>query len=297
MQKVTSERFCGRTLTGDEVDQIKEIVSTCKGISRTELASTVCELFDWKRPTGRLKTVECRQFLEHLQAQGVLDLPDRKAGRPKGAKVTVKRTEKGQSSGIIDGNVKDFRPLMLRKVTTKAQRELWYEYVDRYHYLGYQLPFGAQLRYFIESGNGENLILGCLQFSSPAWKMAARDRWIGWSAEQRRRNLQKVVNNSRFLILPWVKVKNLASSVLSLAIRSVSKDWQSSYGYRPVVMETLVDKSRFSGTCYKAANFIYVGTTTGRGRMDREHASHGQSPKDIYVYPLSSRCRQELSGL
>ena len=297
MQKVSSERFCGRSLTGDEVDQIKEIVSTCKGISRTELASTVCELFDWKRPTGRLKTVECRQFLEHLQAQGVLDLPDRKAGRPQGVKVTVKRTDKGQSPGIITGNVNDFRPVRLRKVTTKAQRDLWYEYVDRYHYLGYQLPFGAQLRYFIESGNGEDLILGCLQFSSPAWKMAARDRWIGWSAEQRQRNLQKVVNNSRFLILPWVKVKNLASSVLASSIRSVSKDWQSCYGYRPVVMETLVDRSRFAGTCYKAANFIYVGTTTGRGRMDREHGRHGQSPKDIYVYPLSSRFRQELSGL
>jgi len=294
MQQVLFWRFCGRTFKGDEVDQIKEIVSTCNGISRTELANTVCELFDWKRPTGRLKTVECRQFLEHLASQGVLDLPDRKSGRPKGVKVTVKRTDKGQSPGIITGNVNDFRPLKLRKVTTKAQRELWYEYVDRYHYLGYRLPFGAQLRYFIESGNG---ILGCLQFSSPAWKMAARDRWIGWSDEQRQRNLQKVVNNSRFLILSWVKVKNLASSVLALAIRSVSKDWQSCYGYRPVVMETLVDKSRFAGTCYKAANFIYVGNTTGRGRMDRDHVSHGQSPKDIYVYPLSSRFRQELSGL
>jgi len=297
MQKVLLERFCGRTFTGDEVDQIAEIVSTCNGISRTELASTVCELFDWKRPTGRLKTVECRQFLEHLQAKGILDLPDRKAGRPKGVKVTVKRTDLGQSPGIITGNVNNFRPLKLLKVTTKAQRDLWYEYVDRYHYLGYQIPFGAQLRYFIESGNGENPILGCFQFSSPAWKMAARDRWIGWSDEQRQRNLQKVVNNSRFLIFPWVKVKNLASSVLALAMRSVSKDWQSSYGYRPVVMETLVDKSRFAGTCYKASNFIYVGTTTGRGRMDREHAGHGQSPKDIYVYPLSSRFRQELSGL
>ncbi|MFQ5454324.1 MAG: DUF4338 domain-containing protein [Candidatus Zixiibacteriota bacterium] len=293
MQRVSSHRFCGRTFNVDEVDQIKEIVSTCNGISRTELANTVCELFDWKRPTGKLKTVECRQFLEHLADQGVLDLPDRKSGRPKGVKVTVKRTDKGQSSEIITGNVNDFRPLKLRKVTTKAQRELWYEYVDRYHYLGYQLPFGAQLRYFIESGN---IILGCLQFSSPAWKMAARDRWIGWSNEQRQRNLQKVVNNSRFLILPWVKVKNLASSILAMAIRSICKDWQSSYGYRPAVMETLVDKSRFAGTCYKAANFIYVGTTTGRGRMDRDHAGHKRSPKDIYVYPLSSRFRQELSG-
>lgn len=120
MKQVSSERFCGRTLNVDEVDQIKEIVSTCRGISRTELANTVCELFDWKRPTGRLKTVECLQFLEHLQTQGILDLPDRQAGRPKGVKVTVKRTDKGQSPGIITGNINDFRPLRLRKVTTKA---------------------------------------------------------------------------------------------------------------------------------------------------------------------------------
>ena len=297
MQQVSSERFCGRSFTGDEVDQIKEIVSTCNRISRTELANTVCELFNWKRPTGRLKTVECRQFLEHLATKGLLDLPDRKAGRPKGVKVTIKRIDKAQATGIITGKVNDFCPLRLRKVTTEAQRDLWYEHIDRYHYLGYKLPFGAQLRYFIESGNGENIVLGCLQFSSPAWKMAPRDRWIGWSDEQRQRNLQKVINNSRFLILPWVKVKNLASSVLALAVRTVPDEWQICYGYRPVVMETLVDKGRFAGTCYKAANWIYVGTTTGRGRMDRNHARHGQNPKDIYVYPLTSRLQQELAGL
>jgi Druantia protein DruA len=291
------EKFCGRTFSSDEVGQIKEIVDTCKGISRTELASTVCELFDWKRPTGRLKTIECRQFLERLATRGIIELPDRKTGRPKGVKVTVKRTDKGNAPGIITGNIKVFSPLKLLRITTKAQRELWYEYVDRYHYLGYQLPFGAQLRYFIESGNGENQILGCLQFSSPAWKMAPRDRWIGWSDEQRQRNLQKIINNSRFLILPWVRVKNLASSALALAIRSIANDWESCYGYRPLVMETLVDKSRFAGTCYRAANFIYVGVTTGRGRMDREHASHGKRLKDIYVYPLSPRFRQKLSGL
>ena len=297
MQQVSSERFCGRSFNGDEVDQIKEIVSTCNRISRTELANTVCELFNWKRPTGRLKTVECRQFLEHLATKGLLDLPERKAGRPKGVKVSIKRIDKAQATGIITGKVNDFCPLGLRKVTTEAQRDLWYEHIDRYHYLGYQLPFGAQLRYFIESGNRENLVLGCLQFSSPAWKMAPRDRWIGWSDEQRQRNLQKVINNSRFLILPWVKVKNLASSVLALAVRTVPDDWQICYGYRPVVMETLVDKGRFAGTCYRAANWIYVGTTTGRGRMDRNHARHGQNPKDIYVYPLTSRLQQELTGL
>jgi hypothetical protein len=295
MHQFSSQTYCGRNFNHGELDQIKEIVDSCNGISRTELANTVCELFDWKRPTGKLKTVECRQFLEDLQTKGILELPAIRPGRPQGVKYTVKRTSIGQAESEITGPIKEYLPLTLCRVTRKAQRELWYEYVDRYHYLGYQIPFGGQVRYFIESRQGT--LLGCLQFSSPAWKMAARDRWIGWSEEQRQHNLQKVINNSRFLILPWVKVKNLASSILALAVRTVPADWQNSYGYRPVVMETLVEKGRFAGTCYKAANFIYVGTTTGRGRMDREHARHGRRPKDIYVYPLSSRFRQELSGL
>lgn len=295
MQRFSSQTYCGRNFNHSELVQIKEIVDSCKGISRTELANTVCELFDWKRPTGKLKTVECRQFLEDLQTKAIIELPDRRPGRPQGVKYTVKRTSIGQAQNAITGSIKKYLPLTLCRVTRKAQRGLWYEYVDRYHYLGYQIPFGGQVRYFIESRQGR--LLGCLQFSSPAWKMAARDRWIGWSEEQRQHNLQKVINNSRFLILPWVKVKNLASSILALAVRTIPADWQNSYGYRPVVMETLVEKGRFAGTCYKAANFIYVGTTTGRGRMDRDHARHGRCPKDIYVYPFSSRFRQELSGL
>jgi hypothetical protein len=185
-------------------------------------------------------------------------------------------------------------PISLARVKTKEERQLWYEYVDRYHYLGYQLPFGAQLRYFIKSGTRQTLTLGCLQFSSPAWQMAPRDRWIGWDDEQRRRNLQKIINNSRFVIFPWVQVKNLASSVLGLAAKTLPDDWESSYAYRPVLMETLVAQKRFKGTCYKAANWVHVGETTGRGRMDRENTRKGMAVKEIYVYPLSKRFRQQL---
>lgn len=297
MERISSETFFGRTFRDDELAEIAEIIRDCHGLSRTELANTVCELFNFKRPSGRLKTVECRQFLEYLDTKGVIDLPDRKKGRPRGVKTKVKRTHKGEAHKIISGKVKEFFPLVLSRVTSKEQRDLWYEYVDRYHYLGYQLPFGAQLRYFVEGTKGANKILGCLQFSSPAWKMAPRDRWIGWNDEQRERNLQKLINNSRFLIFPWVKVKNLASSVLALASRLVPDDWENSYGYRPVLLETLVDKRRFKGTCYKASNWIHVGTTAGRGRMDRENKRQGLSPKEIYMHPLTSRFREELVGL
>ena len=138
--------------------------------------------------------------------------------------------------------------------------------------------------------------LACLLWTSPAWKMQARDEWIGWSDEQRRGNLQWIVNNGRFLILPWVRVKGLASKILALSARHMPRDWESHYGHRPLLLETLVDASRFRGTCYRAANWIHVGQTAGRGRMDREHKAHGQAVKDIYVYPLVRDARQQLCG-
>lgn len=298
MQQGSSDTFCGKAVSKDKISEIIEIVATCQGLSRAELANTVCELFSWKRPSGALKTVECRPFLESLDAQGIIRLPGRsKQGRPKNAKTKIRKTKQAATQRPITGQLSELSPVLLRRVKTIGQRQLWYDYIDRYHYLGYQLPFGAQLRYFIEAGKEPYHALGCMQFSSPAWKMAPRDNWIEWNDEQRRHNLQKIINNSRFLIFPWVKVKNLASSVLALAAKTVPDDWRRCYGYRPVLLETLVDQRRFKGTCYKAANWVHVGTTTGRGRMDRENARHGMAPKEIYMYPLTARFRQELLSL
>ena len=296
MESMCFERFCGQIVKNQQADEIIEIIETFPKLSRTELANTVCELFSWKRPTGKLKSVECRQFLERLDEKGTIRLPvSRKQYANRGA-VKVQRTGKADIQPTISVKLKELFPILLTRVDSQKQRQLWYEYVDRYHYLGYQLPFGAQLRYFIKAG-ATNDILGCFQFSSPAWKMAPRDRWIGWTDEQRKFNLQKIINNSRFLIFPWVEVKNLASSVLALAVKTVPDDWQRCYGYRPVLMETLVDRKRFRGTCYKAANWIHMGKTTGRGRMDRANKQQCASVKEIFVYPLTSRFRQELAGL
>lgn len=296
MQSERVEKFCGQTVNKEQLDEIIEIIETFPSLSRTELANTVCELFSWKRPTGKLKSVECRQFLESLDAKGIIALPACRKQYAKKGEAKISRTAKADIQSTICLNLKQLEPILLTKIESRQQRQLWYEYIDRYHYLGYQLPFGAQLRYFIKSG-ATNDILGCFQFSSPAWKMALRDRWIGWSDEQRKANLQKIVNNSRFLIFPWVEVKNLASSALALAVRTVPDDWQHCYGYRPVLMETLVDAKRFKGTCYKAANWIHMGKTTGRGRMDRYGKQQGIAVKEIYVYPLTSRFRQELARL
>ena len=295
MEKRCFEKFCGQIITVEQLAEINEIIETFPKLSRTELANTLCELYSWKRPTGKLKTVECRQFLERLDEKGTIGLPESRKQYAKKGRTKVQETEKVDIQPRICAKLKEFSPLLLKRVVSREQRQLWYEYIERYHYLGYQLPFGAQLRYFIKSGATDE-ILGCFQFSSPAWKMAARDRWIGWTDEQRKANLQKIINNSRFLIFPWVEVKNLASSSLALAVKTVPDNWQECYGYRPVLMETLVDGQRFEGTCYKAANWIHMGKTTGRGRMDRDNTGQGSAVKEIYVYPLTSRFRQELAA-
>jgi hypothetical protein len=293
MPSIPSVTFCGQTIRQEQVSEIAMIVATFPKLSRTELANTICELFAWKRPTGKLKTVECRQFLEHLDSIGIIQLPACQSKYAKRTKFSVDKTESSDVRAILSVELSELAPVLLSRVKDYAERQLWYEYMDRYHYLGYRLPFGAQLRYFIKSGVSR-VRLGCLQFSSPAWKMAARDRWIGWSDEERKRNLQKIINNSRFLIFPWVQVKNLASSVLAVAVKRVADDWCECYGIRPVLMETLVDQSQFKGTCYKAANWLHVGETTGRGRMDRQNKRKGMAVKDVFIYPLSKKFQQEL---
>jgi hypothetical protein len=186
----------------------------------------------------------------------------------------------------LEGSAGEFEPLELRVVQSRSESRLWTELIERHHYFAYRVPVGANLRYIVRSPRSREQVLACLLWSSPAWKMAPRDQWIGWNPEQRAHNLQRVVNNSRFLILPWVQVQGLASKILGQSARQLPSDWELRYGYRPLLLETLVDARRFRGTCYRAANWLHVGQTTGRGRMDREHQRHGQAIKDIYVYPL-----------
>jgi hypothetical protein len=296
MATTTTWNFCGQIVNNEQVAEIKEIIETFPKLSRAELANTLCEIFSWKRPTGKLKNIECRQFLEKLAGNGVIKLPPCRKQYANRSESKPLRTPKTVEPRRINATLKELRPLLLIKVENQEQRQLWYEYVDRYHYLGYKQPFGAQLRYFIQSGATDEL-LGCFQFSSPAWRMAPRDQFIGWTDFQRKGNLQKVINNSRFLIFPWVQVKNLASSALSLAVKIVPDDWQRSYGKRPVLVETLVAQDQFKGTCYKAANWVHVGQTTGRGRMDRAHKRQGAAVKEIYIYPLTPQYRRELAGI
>ena len=287
--------FVGHAVGPDEVDLIKTVVSQHGGLSREELGATVCELLGWTRATGRLKARECREFLERLAAAGVVTLPAKRIGRPVGARTAVPVTVRGDVHPPVTGTVGDLAPLQIVRVTTPDERLLFRELVGRHHYLGHAVPFGAHLRYVVWSSRPQPQVVACAQFSSAAWRMASRDAWIGWDDATRARQLPRVVNNSRFLILPWVRVKNLASTVLAQLARRIRADWQAAYGVTPVLLETLIDPARFDGASYRAANWIVVGTTTGRGRNDRTRRT-ARVPKRVLIYPLVHNAAQQLRG-
>ena len=271
---------------------MRQIAAECSALGVTEIARTICELVEWKRPNGRLKNHECRQLLERLAAEGFLALPAlRKRGGRGSRRVDI--SSPPLEAALVECAASECDAVKLSLVEGEAESRRWRELVERYHYLGCPVPFGANLRYWVRDRERE---LACLLWTSPAWKMQARDVWIGWSDQQRRRNLQSIVNNGRFLILPWVHIKGLASKILALSARQLPREWEARYGQRLVLLETLVDPVRFRGTCYRAANWIHVGQTAGRGRMDREHQAHGQAVKDIYLYPLLRNARHILRG-
>ena len=283
--------FCGRTFRTGELELMRQTAREFSGLGVTEIARTVCELLEWKRPSGGLKNHECQQLLERLQAEGFLQLPDLRKLGGRGPRRANGLSGACCEPATVDCTASECEPLELALVEGPAESRQWREQVERYHYLRCCVPFGANLRYWARNRGRE---LACLLWISPAWKMRARDEWIGWTDEQRGRNLQSIVNNGRFLILPWVQVKGLASKILALSARRMPYDREIRYGRRPLLLETLVDAKRFRGTCYRAANWIHVGQTTGRGRMDREHTAHRQAVKDIYVYPLVRDARRRL---
>jgi Domain of unknown function (DUF4338) len=284
--------FCGRTFAVDELELMQRTAAEFSALGVTEIARTICELLQWQRPGGGLKNHECRQLLERLAAEGALQLPAlRKLGRRGPRRPDVSKPY-GEPT-TVECAASECEPLEMALVEGKAESRLWREQMERHHYLGCRVPFGANLRYWVRNRDRE---LACMLWTSPAWKMQARDAWIGWNDEQRQRNLQSIVNHGRFLVLPWVRVNGLASKILALSARQMPHDWETRYGRRPLLLETLVDAARFRGTCYRAANWVRVGQTVGRGRMDREHKAQDQAIKDIYVYPLVRHTRQLLCG-
>jgi len=287
--------FSGRRFTRNQLRQVQETVQRFPMLSRTELARTLCEHLSWKTPNGKPKVESCLTLLEKLEAVGVVSLPAKQCRQtPLHRRLPV--LEKDAAEPQIEAPLKMLMPIRLELVGSSGpDRELWKAYLQTYHYLGYRQPVGPHLGYFIVSQVRQQR-LGCLLFSaSAAWVLAPRDRWIGWDDRRRQKHLHLVLSHDRFLIFPWVHVPHLASHALALASRQIGEDWVRAFGYRPVLMETFVDPTVFAGTCYRAANWQFLGLTQGRGRLAPDHQPR-TTKKEIFVYPLQADWQQCLTG-
>lgn len=276
----------GRQFTTSEITLIREVVSMCRGLSRKELANTISELMGWSRANGSLKEAESLSLLARLEAAGLLRMPEKRKRRPVGSATSIPHTTEGGPGRELSGRVDSFAPVLVERVTDLKTRRRFRELIDRYHTLGYKVPFGAHLEYLVWISQPERTVVGCLQFSSAAWRLQVRDEWIGWDDRRRARNLPQVVNNSRMLLLPWIHIQNLASTMLARALQQLPADWQAQYGVTPLLVETFVDPTMYSGACYRAANWVDLGQTSGRGRDDRQHRRHGAQPKQVFLYAL-----------
>lgn len=281
---------CGREITGQQLAEIRETTELFHRLSRWELAQSICEHLGWMTATGTCKVHACLKLLDKLETEGFIRLPAKRKWRRRKITEPLPQTERTNPANEISGKLTDIGPVHLEVVLDKEQSALWNEYVHRYHYLGYSKPFGCVLRYFIVSAQG---YLGCVLLAGAAKSVGARDRWIGWTQKKRLKNLPWVVNNSRFLIFPWIRAKYLASHVLGQLCRRIKKDWYEHWGYRPVLLETFVDPTLFRGTCYQAAGWIKLGTTTGEG-LPRQGCAYTTTPKWIYVRPLEKDFRLKL---
>lgn len=282
-------RYNGRVFSAEELATLTALVEQNTAGTRTAIAREAARLFDWRTPTGELKVRSMREALEKMEAHRRFVLPASK-GSPGGTPKRVAHTSKTAPGDEIFTPAGHFDELRVEVAEDAASRALWDEYIDRYHYLGYAPTPGGSLKYFVHSADG---VLAVLGFTSAAWKIAPRDEYIGWSEDERRQRLSLLVNNHRFLILPWVCSRNLASKVLSMAAARLREDWYEYSGYRPVLLETFVERERFTGACYKAANWHHVGATAGRGRNDRDNQIRLPA-KEIFLYPLVPDFRKPL---
>lgn len=283
--------YRGRIITQAEVDFIRSLIVAHPGEGRCTLARRICEAWNWTQPNGILKDIVCRSLLLQLERGAHLVLPPRQRNTE-----VIIRKRKCPSPVLIDtrpivGPLKEIAPtIRFQQVRRTPYEKYFNSLIEQYHYLGYSQPVGEHLKYLVFAGERP---IGCFAFSSAAFGMNVRDAFIGWSAEQKSRNRHLLAYNTRFLILPWVRIKFLASHLLSGCARRLSDDWQELYHHPIHWIETFVDTERFQGACYKAANWIYLGQTKGRGKYNKTHKQL-TSIKAIYGLPLDSAFRTKL---
>ena len=281
--------LCGRPFDAADLERIRMEIVAANPPLRAEIARRVCRTLEW---TDGLRSAQADE-----RAGGAAAAASGGADRAAGAEQRQRQWSRAGAgaralarAGTVGGTVGELSGLRLEAVGEQRASRLWNGLIERYHYLGYTPLPGAQLRYLIHCDDG---VLGAIGFGAAAWKVAVRDRWIGWDVRGREAHLGRVLNNARFLLLPWVRVKNLASKVLALAAARLPEDFAARYGERVVLLETFVQTPRFAGTCYRAANWHYLGETAGRGKCDRTHQA-ALPRKAVYVYPLAADFRAAL---
>lgn len=284
--------YRGRSVTESDIAVVKEIIAGHPEGSRRFISQEVCRAWKWRQANGVLKDMVCRSLLLLLQSEGLIKLPPPKcklsnplANRKDPVKIEVDTTP-------IQCPINELFPIHLKQVRRTGLEKLFNSLISENHYLGYTQPVGEHLKYIAFSNDRP---IACLVWSSAPWYIGARDRFIGWSSEIRQKNLHLIINNTRFLVLPWVEVSHLASHLLALNRRRVSEDWGLVYNHPVYLLETFVDTDRFQGTCYKADNWIYVGKTTGRGKLSKSRKPT-LSKKAVYVYPLTKDFRYRLNS-
>jgi len=281
----------GREVTPVLMAQVRSLIAGQPDWSRRRLALELCRRWQWHNAAGQIKDMAARSFLNKLEARGWIRLPPRQRRRGPGFAPRLAVLSSPLPSVLTD-SLAQLRPLEFQVFSARGpQAARFNAYLARYHYLPYRSTVGENLAYLVADRQGREL--ACVLFAAAAWKTKPRDAFIGWTAAQRQAHLGQVANNSRFLILPWVRVPDLASHILGRVARRLAADWQTNYGHRVVLLETFVERDRFRGVCYRAANWICVGQTKGRTRQDRERRI--QKPvKDVLVYPLRANFRKEL---
>lgn len=278
----------GRKITSTDIDCIHRLIENNPTFTRSRLSQEICHLWNWKNAQGQIKDMSCRNLLLKLEQRNLVVLPVRRQ-EPRGR---LPKKYQPHSKEPIVCDFRDLQPIKIINVKIATAEQKTFSFLlDEYHYLGYKASVGENIKYLVF--DRQDRMLACVLFGSAAWRTAVRDVFIGWSHDARQKNVNLITNNTRFLILPWVRVPHLASHVLSLISRRIVNDWIEKYNHPVWALETFVDTTRFKGTCYKAANWIYLGKTQGRTRNDRYHKIQA-SIKDVYLYPLKSDFRKAL---
>lgn len=299
----------GRLIGNNQIQEIRELIEKHRGHNRTFISRALCQQWQWVQPNGRFKDMACRELLVRLERDGEIELPvpQKLANNDKRGGDWVGYTQRSRMTGgeafssfriqpveykedPMEGVLGEYGKAQLKLMMSRGEQKFWNHLIQQYHYLGYRCMVGSSLKYLIYL---KERVVGCIGWASGVWKLGLRDHYIGWDATGQQKGLGSIVNNVRFLILPWIKIRYLASHVLSVSAKKVKEDWEGHYQLRAYLLESFVDRERFRGTCYKAANWIYLGQTRGQSKRGLHFYFHGH-PKDVYIYPLSPDFRERL---